>query len=147
VQLSDEVLLEMKTTAIGMLPNECGGILIGRYQNELMAAIVEHTSINQDSKSGQTWFYRGIKGLKNLLLKHWKDGHYYIGEWHSHPYGSCNPSSTDLESLAQISVTKTAQCNTPILLIIGGYSGSMDEILITVYEPTMKNYHTLKQVH
>lgn len=101
--------------------NETGGILIGHYNEGLSCAIVKKvTGAPDDSKSGRTWFYRGVKGLKSLLSTLWNVKVYYIGEWHFHPNAAPNPSSQDVMQMIAISTSSSFNCTEPILLIIGG---------------------------
>lgn len=102
--------------------NETGGILVGLYNNDLDCAIVTAVSAKpSDSKSGRTWFNRGVRGLKKWIEQLWlKERHYYLGEWHFHPYGSAIPSFTDKEQMKSISNSPYYRCPEPILLIVGG---------------------------
>ena len=100
---------------------ETGGIIIGHYDSTLCnAIIIEFTAPPKDSKRGRLQFYRGVKGLKNLLQRYWKErNEYYLGEWHLHP-GSCPyPSNADVEQIKKISEDKNFKCKEPILLICG----------------------------
>lgn len=100
---------------------ETGGIIFGHYTPELDRAIVESiTSAPSDSKSGYTWFRRGINGLKELIAHKWKLKRYYLGEWHFHPFAAAMPSHTDISQMLRISADKKYHCPEPILLIIGG---------------------------
>lgn len=108
------------------LHRETGGILIGYYTDDLTTAIVtEITHPSLDSGSGYTWFYRGIVGLKQLLIHRWKEPErrYYLGEWHYHPAKYVEPSIDDINQMAKISRDKNYSCREPIMLIIGyGYN-------------------------
>lgn len=102
--------------------NETGGILIGYYNESYDCAIVSAvTGPSDDSSSGRTWFYRGIKGLQKLVDDIWsKKRHYYLGEWHFHPMSSSALSSKDSASMRAVSRSSKYNCPEPILLIIGG---------------------------
>ena len=53
---------------------ETGGIIIGHYDSAFQNAIItEFTGPPEDSKAGRFRFYRGIKGLRNLLQQYWKE--------------------------------------------------------------------------
>lgn len=100
---------------------ETGGILIGKYSPDHSVAIVTKlTGPPKDSKSGRTWFHRGILGLPKLLHMHWNKKEYYLGEWHYHPFSSPNPSYQDIEQMRTIAESKSYHCPEPIMLIIGG---------------------------
>src|SRR4051812_10740880 len=84
-------------------PNETGGILIGRYSEDLRIATVTRAETKtSDSISGRTWFIRGRSGLTKLLGQLWGSGQYYLGEWHTHPEGPPVPSTTDDAQLQRI---------------------------------------------
>ena len=101
---------------------ETGGILIGKYSNDFSTAIIhEATYPPDDSRKGDSWFARGIIGLKEVLLKYWqsKDRKYYIGEWHYHPTIHLQPSRTDLNQMYKIRDDNKYCCTEPVLLIVG----------------------------
>ena len=102
--------------------NETGGLLVGRYSADLVTATVYKVgSAPPDSQAGRTWFKRGIRGLTEWLESLWlKEDCYFIGEWHFHPYASPTPSSTDFNQMKRISKDPSWQCQTPMLLILGG---------------------------
>lgn len=101
-------------------PNETGGILIGHYSVDLKEAyIIKATKQSHDSSSGRSWFKRGTKGLKKLLINYWAENQYYLGEWHFHPNNSPYPSETDINQMNIISTNNEFNCPEPILLIIG----------------------------
>jgi len=101
---------------------ETGGILIGYYSNNNQTAIVcEATPPPNDSQKGRNWFWRGVTGLRSLLLDRWNENRktYYIGEWHYHPAQVIEPSTTDLKQMIGISKSTRYYCSEPILIIIG----------------------------
>src|ERR1051325_3106003 len=77
-------------------PHETGGILLGRYSDDHNCALVTAaTSAPADSRSGRTWFVRGVRGLQRTIDRLWTRQHeYYLGEWHFHPGGVPDPSQT-----------------------------------------------------
>jgi proteasome lid subunit RPN8/RPN11 len=100
---------------------ETGGILVGNYSEGRDVAFVSRVSkAPRDSKSGATWFYRGIQGLQAWLHSLWSSDHYYLGEWHFHPGGRPIPSDRDVLQIKEISESPKYCCPEPILLIIGG---------------------------
>lgn len=101
---------------------ETGGILLGRYSTALDCAIVTSaSSAPPDSRSGRTWFQRGVRGLQRLLDRVWREEHrYYLGEWHFHPSALPEPSPVDIAQMLEIAATAEYHCPEPVLLIIGG---------------------------
>lgn len=102
--------------------DETGGILVGRYTDGLNCAIVTAVSdVPGDSRSGPTWFYRGVLGLQRWLGQLWRnERQYYLGEWHFHPYAKPKPSPDDVEQMTVIAASPAYRCPEPVLLIVGG---------------------------
>lgn len=116
------------------LPNETGGILVGKYNYFLNTAEVTETVVApKDSRFGRTWFHRGIDGLKSQLQQFWKNNQYYLGEWHFHPHSSPAPSSTDIMQIKKIAGDKAYNCPEPVLLIIGGNPADKCSAYATVF--------------
>lgn len=100
---------------------ETGGILIGRYTQEHDMAIITRVSKPpSDSKRGENFFVRGIRGLQQFLNRLWQHKEYYLGEWHFHPYAKPTPSERDHRQMLAFSCNEVLKCPEPILLIIGG---------------------------
>lgn len=122
--------MELQAGVLGRLDRYCrdagcvetGGILIGRYSDDLALAIVrEATPPPMDSKRGRSWFVRGTSGLREMLGKQWRAGErtFYIGEWHFHPANHVEPSGDDFAQMVEISRAPEYDCRTPLLLILG----------------------------
>lgn len=101
--------------------HETGGILVGHYiDNGYGARVDEALPPPPDSRSGPTWFYRGVRGLRTELQHAWRErGTYYLGEWHTHPKASPQPSGRDRRELAEISRSIRYSCPEPILVLVG----------------------------
>lgn len=113
---------------------ETGGILIGEYfDNGRSVRIREITPMPSDSQFGRTWFKRGRKGLDALLKRRWREGQHYIGEWHSHPGGSAQPSGSDISTMRRIASDPLYRCASPVLLIVGGDPPDRYSISLTVF--------------
>jgi hypothetical protein len=82
-------LAEIKEHAESALPNESGGVMIGRLDRQRKVAyITEAWKAPKDSSSTRTGFSRGLAGLKSktaMLEKDTNEYLSYVGEWHSHP--------------------------------------------------------------
>ncbi len=123
VRLAQEAFITIRDQAIASR-EETGGILIGRYEGDGNTAVVTVASTRStDSSSGRAWFQRGVVGLKELLRTRWTRGEYYLGEWHSHPGGSPDPSGPDLREMRAVSRDVSYRCPRPILIIAGISSG------------------------
>lgn len=128
-------------------PNETGGTIAGRYSDDRALAVVTQISGPPfDSKSGRTWFVSGIQGLKEWFKALWGRGEYYLGEWHFHPDGSSNPSSTDIEQMCKIAATKNYHCPEPLMLIIGGNPTKRNSSTQVFVFPRGQGFHELLPV-
>lgn len=102
---------------------ETGGILVGYYNRRHNCAIVTESSAPpEDSESGKSFFYRGIKGLQQWLARLWqfRRRRYYLGEWHFHPNSNPTPSNVDIQQIKSNAENRRYACPEPIMFIIGG---------------------------
>lgn len=122
--------VELQASVLGALDRYCrdagsvetGGILVGRYSDDLALAIVrEATPPPTDSKRGRSWFVRGMSGLREMLGNRWRASErtFYIGEWHFHPANHVEPSRDDFAQMLAISQAREYDCKEPLLLILG----------------------------
>jgi hypothetical protein len=113
----------MLKLAIKHSPNEIGTSLIGSYSDfGFCANVLGLAPLTKDSRSGRTWFIRGIEGLKKfyeLLDRRFRGCRHYIGEWHSHPSSPTSTSGTDRQSHIEISQDEDTNCPEVILAILG----------------------------
>lgn len=141
VVLSQGAVRGMVDACIDAGRKETGGILVGRLEAQgQLARILEATPRPRDSKFGWFWFRRGTAGLGRLLQERWNSGLHYLGEWHYHPGGSCEPSEADYKAMAAIAGDARYQAPEPILAILGGEPGDVWEISITVLPVGEKPY-------
>ncbi|MGH0229750.1 Mov34/MPN/PAD-1 family protein [Sinorhizobium meliloti] len=135
VRLSAQACRTIRDHALAAGGRETGGILIGRYDLSGNSAIVTEATVRpKDSRSGQTWFQRGIHGLKDTLRNRWSRGEYYVGEWHSHPGGPPTPSSNDLREMQTISREVSYRCPKPIMIIAGTSLAASVTLSVSVLE-------------
>lgn len=121
INLSKEAYKQMLCYCNKANPYETGGVLIGNYSsNQAVANILQITPPPKNSKHAKCNFHRGSSGLKKVLDEVWKQGQYYLGEWHYHPNASSLPSSLDRSQMIRLSQDKRLNCPEPILIIIGG---------------------------
>jgi len=106
-------------------PYETGGILIGRYSDDLKwAEITTITGAPAESKQTLCSFVRSTRGIITKLKRAWQKQQYYLGEWHYHPNASPKPSALDLKTMVNLSKDEDLGCPEPILLVIGGSSSN-----------------------
>ncbi|AIS32352.1 hypothetical protein BRM9_1538 [Methanobacterium formicicum] len=138
VEINDLIISNIQNICIDARTNETGGILIGNYLDKNNAIIIEITGPSKDSKQSACKFNSGINGLIKLLNNKWNLGQYYIGEWHSHPDSSPQPSKIDDMQMKKLSIDKALKCPEPILLIIGGNRDKGWELSVHVYTKDSK---------
>jgi hypothetical protein len=69
-----------------------------------------------------------------MLRNRWSRGEYYVGEWHSHPGGTPDPSSNDLREMQAISREVSYRCPKPIMIIAGTLAGPSVTLSVSVLE-------------
>jgi integrative and conjugative element protein (TIGR02256 family) len=123
LRLPAEHVKELERLASASGGDETGGLLLGYYTPTLDTAVVSLvTPAPADSRSGRTWFRRGIDGLQSLVQQRWRARREFdLGEWHYHPNASPTPSGQDVKQMFEIASDPKRRCPEPILLIIGGY--------------------------
>ncbi len=120
LELPDDVAKYMRRRTSRAKAKETGGILIGYYSADLnLATVLRATGAPNDSRSGSTWFTRGIAGLDEMLRRAWRADQHYLGEWHYHPGGLPEASPSDRAQMHKIASDPKMQCATPVLLILG----------------------------
>ena len=117
IEIQVAVFNQIQSQAEGEYPNENGGMLAGRYSADRHTVYIEKVVMPIKKLTGRTTFMRNAKGLEKVWKQLAKDGLRYVGEWHSHPNGSTQYSSTDLK--AMVDIEKEVSITNPILLIVG----------------------------
>lgn len=123
VVMPDPIWQEMVRLCDESYPNECGGILIGEYTDDLKQAKVKKIMISKNNSGNRMSFLREAKEANNFLKKLWRIASgtkYFIGEWHSHPQGVGYPSATDDDSMYQVANKERCACKRPVLIILNG---------------------------
>lgn len=135
VQLTAAAVSTIKEHAVAAGDHETGGILLGSYDRDgNNVTVSEATAQPKDSQSGRRWFRRGVHGLKALLRSRWGHGEYYIGEWHSHPGATPEPSANDIKEMRAISREFSYRCPKPIMIIAGTSAGREIYLSTSVFE-------------
>lgn len=105
-------MLDISSRADGL---ETGGVLIGRYTAFGDRVIVSRASgPPRDSQRYRFNFVRGTAGLTARFERAWRQGLYYVGEWHLHLEGSTHPSDTDREQVLAFSRQRDYRCPHPV---------------------------------
>jgi len=138
VTMPDSVWQEMACLSEESYPNECGGILIGKYTDDLKQAKVKKIMVSKNNSGTRMFFLREAKEANNFLKKLWhmaSGAKYFIGEWHSHPDGTGYPSAMDDDSMFRIAKRKKCACKRPVLIILNGKSNIWQSDRCWVYSP------------
>lgn len=117
IEIQASVFNQIQLQAEGEYPNENGGMLAGRYSVDRHTVYIEKAVVPVEKLTGRTTFKRSANGLKKVWEQLAKDGLRYVGEWHSHPNGTSQYSSTDLA--AMVDIEKEVAIENPLLLIVG----------------------------
>jgi len=117
IEIQASVFNQIQLQAEGEYPNENGGMLAGRYSVDRHTVYIERVVVPVEKLTGRTTFKRNAKGLEKAWEQLAEDGLQYVGEWHSHPNGSTQYSSTDLA--AMVDIEKEVTIANPLLLIVG----------------------------
>lgn len=135
VVLTSPALEGLLERGIADWPRETGGVLIGQYNAEHDTATVLQIERPPDSVGRHTTFRRGRQGLGTLLQQLWQEPQqrFYLGEWHTHPRKSPEPSPTDLSQMREPALRRGFSCPEPVLVILGGDPQSNWSLHVSVH--------------
>ena len=123
IKISSSLITQMYDQRRNKLPNETGGVLIGAHDYaHNICYIVDTIDSPSDSEEYPNAYVRGHNGLLKQIeqLEEITIGNLtYVGEWHSHPTASTQPSKYDLMLLKSISDYTLTQGNPGSMLIVG----------------------------
>ncbi len=125
VQLRVEpaVVLELERLAAVHHPLETGGTLIGHYDGSWLAVVSEVLGPPPDSVHASTGLVIGTAGLKEHLAAIWPE-RFFLGGWHTHPFGAPDPSDTDHATMREWTDDPDTNCPQPLSIILGGEPGA-----------------------
>ena len=119
IVIEESLLKEIEAVALSHYPNEFGGFLLGRYSEDFKSVNIDFIILPKKYKSSPVVFQRSTKNLEQLFKnEYFKNGRYYVGEWHSHPNGSTMYSNTDLNAMIESTGYDEVQIKNPVLLIV-----------------------------
>lgn len=143
LKLSAEHLNNMLAICKKARSTETGGILIGYYTETHDCAVVTKVlGPPSDSRASRATFFRGVAGLTRRLRKLWeRPHHYYLGEWHFHPYTASEPSGIDHKQMLEIAWSTTYHCPEPVLIVLGGDPNGTFSLSVRVFPKTAPPVH------
>lgn len=134
-------MTQIKAQVSGKAPvPEAGGLLLGHRKGDAIE-LTQLTFPTRWDRATSTRFERSALGHRIAALRAWKQSHGtidWVGEWHTHPFGSPNPSFIDQTSWRKIA----RHAKRPMTFIIGGQSS----IFIGVQEPNGQRAIRLERV-
>ena len=107
-----------------MAPRETGGVLLG-YRAEGGDIVVTDVvgpgshALHERTRFVPDHAYQDAEIARIYAASGRR--HTYLGDWHSHPGGSCALSRTDRRTLRRIAATAEARVPEPLMLIVGGF--------------------------
>ncbi len=119
VVLSDEVLqylLEFRQLA-GR--DEAGGQLFAKFDGDSVISVVRATGPSSRDRRGQFWFIPSRWREQAEINRMYREGLHFVGDWHTHPQGTPEPSQKDIDSILDCH-TKSRKGIRGFLLIIVG---------------------------
>lgn len=124
IHTSGTALNQMKEFRNKGLPNETGGVLLGKIDVAQKVIYVSYILPSPpDSKEWPFAYIRGVRGLDQEVKRIGsvtKGAISYVGEWHSHPKGvSVRPSKDDKTSLKWLADIQSTIGYPGLLAIIG----------------------------
>ena len=136
--------VELRYAAAGEMTRHCraspvwetGGLLVVFYSEDRSLAVVERaTGPPADSRRAFATFFRGVRGLQDLLDRLWgrPERLYYLGEWHYHPLPFPMPSASDVAQMGRIAADERYACPEPVLVIVSGPAASGCQFSVTVH--------------
>lgn len=103
IRMKPGILEEMKREMGLAMPRETGGVFVGcaNYKTKTIH-VTELLKAPADSAANEVCFFRGVRGLPEAIGEaNQSTGNQlgYIGEWHTHPFGPNQMSTTDAASI------------------------------------------------
>jgi len=119
VVISESLLLEMVEKSKAKLPNETGGVIVGKYDRHkvFIKAISDQ---GPNALATPVSFLRdGVYSQQFLIDKTMEDPSVlYVGEWHSHPSEQESPSQKDIKGMIEIANSPDYRTSHPILVVV-----------------------------
>ncbi|TAN20933.1 MAG: hypothetical protein EPN33_14205 [Acidobacteria bacterium] len=115
------VMLEV---AAQFCPFEAGGLLLGYWNDDGSAAVMAATRPGPRAAHRLFSFVPDYEfDDKQVALAYERSGRYwgYLGDWHTHPLGSSEPSRKDLKVARNIATSEQARSPKPLMAIVSGW--------------------------
>jgi len=120
---------EMKHLANGSFPYETGGMLLGYLADNGEVVVQKLIGPGPAAKHWPDHFEPDSVYQQTLLEQYFlqTEGRTtYLGDWHTHPRGTTNLSSTDKHTLANIAASPSSQIAHPVMGVLAGAGDSWE---------------------
>lgn len=121
--LADSALNAMHEIADQYYPYETGGMLLGYVAKDSDVVVTAIIGPGPKAKHGRFRFLPDAEYQQIELEKHFYKTdarETYLGDWHTHPHGSCQLSMVDKRTLTRIARTTSSGIQHPVMAILCG---------------------------
>lgn len=121
ISLPPDIVTQLMHALAAADTRECGGVLMAEHSGH-NSFVIRHVTVQ--SAGSITRFFRELKGavasLRQFFRKTGEDysRFNYLGEWHSHPLFTVEPSTVDHASMRQIVQDPSVGANFVVLLVL-----------------------------
>ncbi len=135
VHVPQAVIDQMIQTAVEHLPNEVGTAMYGHYSDNQRNAVIDGLCpVTADSQGTPTSFNLGVEGLNDFFAEKWaSEKQFFVGDWHSHPYGPDYLSKLDINAIKGIAEDEEMLCPEVLSLILGGDMNNSPSMTCAVF--------------
>lgn len=103
-------------------PKETGGLILGYYDEFGDIAVTNISTAGGKSVHGDFEYipdYEYDQKITEEIFEKSKGVIRYLGDWHTHPFGTTDMSEKDKSTLKKIAHYKESQLTAPLMMIIG----------------------------
>lgn len=119
VSLSPEVVAHFaKHRQHRKIKTETGGQLFAQFV-KTEVRVIRATGPNPSDKRGWAWFKPDQRNQNVEIKRLFDDGLHFVGDWHTHPESTPNPSSWDFESMEDCFKKSRHQLKAFVMVIVG----------------------------
>jgi len=122
IEVGAEEWTTIVTEAIRALPQETGGILMGRWVGPTAALVTDVIGPGPNASHRATSFDPDQAWQETEVARTWAarlGGVAYLGDWHTHPGGWPRPSREDRIAADLIAASNDSGVHRPTMLIVG----------------------------
>jgi proteasome lid subunit RPN8/RPN11 len=137
--LPPEIVQRLVTALQKAGPREIGGILMGEHVRENVFRVKDFTV--QYHGGTLATFWRVVQDITTPLRKFFRSTNYdfqrfnYLGEWHSHPSYTLEPSAVDRQTMHDMIADPKLGAHFVVLMIVKLDGTKQFQGSVTVYQP------------